>query len=270
MLTHYQECMLHSVGDPECPPNAGFRQALREWQDRCQNVMVYEYYHKANWWGGLWPVWENILQDIPLFHEMGITGFNTQYSAANSLARGLSYWLAARLTRDPGAAGQELIEEWISGVYGQAADPMHEAYHRLAESFYGSEKHMPGGARRIASVFDAELCATLKDLCAAASGRAGGDEEKWAVAAFTRAVQHTDRLRRYSEGLYRAAERDEELPAELKELFNEVTRPLKQNPEAYRGLIDLETQFAEGFYLNGEHRALEGERIIDLGALGER
>jgi hypothetical protein len=141
---------------------------------------------------------------------------------------------------------------------------MHQAYHRLAERFANSEQHIPGGAREVSWVFDEKLFAELADLTETAIKLAKTDSEKWAVATFARAVEHTNRLYQYSKGYHKAVDQDEQQLSGLKELFKEITTPLKQNPEAFRGVVNLERQFLDGKYLDGERKALQRKNIFDL------
>jgi hypothetical protein len=268
LLTHYQQCMLHPVADEHCPPNRKFAGAIEEWSKRCKNLLIYEYYRKANWWDAVWPIAQNIREDIPFYHSKKVRGFFTQYSPGHSLVNGLNYWLAARLTWDVRADSDALIRQYMEGVFGPATEPVSQVYSAFEDRFRQSGKHFPGDAHNMSLVFDEELFERAAPLLKAANGLAETPAQKWCVQALMRGIEHTRRLTRYAAAFcdWVGGEK-KEYSKELKELFDEVTEPILKDPSNYRGVMNVEQLFAGGVLLDGERRRLSGERVVDWGNL---
>jgi hypothetical protein len=133
MLCHmpWEFCQAHPVTDPNCKPNAAFREALEGWAKVCKHVSVYEYYGDAAP-AALRPLVHSIRVDMPYFRTLGVSGFMDE-TDQDWAAQGINFYVAAKLAWDTDRSYNELMDDFYHGFYGPAEKPM-RAYWEFWES----------------------------------------------------------------------------------------------------------------------------------------
>lgn len=188
----------YPLDDPQCPANAKFYQAYREWLERTHNLALYEYYWKVSWVGLPWPILSSLRADIPMFHRDGLVGVFTQWST-NFATNGLAYYVAAKLLWDSSLDVDAIVEDYHRALFQEAAGPMMKYTAILEEA-----AHTPGlvlAAQRpygdILSVFTPQRLRRLDALLSQAEKLAKAEDVRRRLAAMRMAQEYAEMAQRY-------------------------------------------------------------------------
>ena len=144
VICHYENyCMAHPVAYPNCPPNARYRELIRQWQALGCKVYFYEYYWKVNWLDLPWPIVHTIRKDIPWFKTQDIQGIYTQYTVQNVWTLFPNYYIAARLLWDANADVDEILSGMYRDLFGKAAPAMTEYLSRNGRAHGNMRRALP-------------------------------------------------------------------------------------------------------------------------------
>ena len=123
-----------TITDPSSEANRQFKELLLKWQELSPDIMVYSYVNKSTWWNLPRPILQNFAADIKYFHALGIRRYFCQSSLSEWFRDGPLYYVLTRLLWDPQADPQTLADEWITGMFGPAADEMKTFYACIEKS----------------------------------------------------------------------------------------------------------------------------------------
>ena len=112
------------LNDESDPLNAAYSKDLRRWAEIAHRLYIWDYAadFQQNWpQPNLWHLKPNLV----FHHENNVRGIRVQerYLTQSELQEERS-WLLARMMWDLGVADRALLEDYLTGVYGPAADPI--------------------------------------------------------------------------------------------------------------------------------------------------
>jgi len=127
-LAHYGwcGCNVHPIEDAACPLNAKFRPIVEGWSKIAHTLFAREYFTLITGPAdGLARVAAgySLAKDIRYYKKHNFVGINSE-SVADYGSAALNFWLAARLTWNPSANLEQLLDDYYDGMYGAAAKPM--------------------------------------------------------------------------------------------------------------------------------------------------
>ena len=191
-------CHNHALADPTCPPNRGFDAWYREWLQRTDRVLLYEYYWKVSWLGLPWPINRMLRADLPRFHDDHLFGIAAQFSS-NYATNGLGYWLAAKLLWDADADVEALLDTYYREFFAESAQPVRRYYEDLDRAAEASGVHLAEQRpyQEILTLFTPELVHDLDADLKQAADTARTDEVRQRVAMLQGAVTYSDLVRDY-------------------------------------------------------------------------
>ncbi len=123
----------HPIRDRSTLPNCYFDDSVEDWKRLYSSLGVYEYYRKGAMNELPFPIIHSIRHDIPYYHDNGFSLFYTQFGLEDIGTYGLNYYIAAKLVWDVSADVDELLEDFYTKFYGDAADHM-RLYHQTLEA----------------------------------------------------------------------------------------------------------------------------------------
>ena len=146
------------IDDPASPENRRFLEILQRWTRTTPNLMLYSYTSKSLWWQLPRPILNATIADIRLCHRSGIRRFYCQSTLSDWEQDGPLYYLIGHLLWNPEANPEQLIDEWVQGMYGPAAAPMHQYYRALESSAAASGQSFSDDPRhQVPGLFDLQL-----------------------------------------------------------------------------------------------------------------
>lgn len=123
------------------PNNALFRRAIDGWDRLAESLIAREYwtapYADPLLKAGVAPI---LFEDIPYYHQRGFIGCNSEANIHWG-ALALNHYIAARLMWDVTTDPQELLDDYFTTYYGDAADPMRRYFTHVWELAY--KFHLP-------------------------------------------------------------------------------------------------------------------------------
>ncbi|MFW6438062.1 MAG: DUF4838 domain-containing protein, partial [Armatimonadota bacterium] len=104
------------------------------WRNVAEQMGIRHYY---NFSSVLWIPWRVLTDELRYQHDHHALYLNSElWSDAEGSQ--LSYWILARILWDVDADAEALFDDYVTGLYGPAAEPMRRYYDRLTEQFsYG-------------------------------------------------------------------------------------------------------------------------------------
>jgi hypothetical protein len=146
------------IEHPASPENRRFLEILQRWTRTSSNVMLYNYTSKSLWWRLPRPILHATVADIRLCQRLGIRRFYCQSTLSDWEQDGPLYYLIGHLLWNPEANPEQLIDEWVQGMYGPAAAPMHQYYRALESSAAASGQSFSDDPRhQVPGLFDLRL-----------------------------------------------------------------------------------------------------------------
>ena len=146
------------IADPSSPENQRFFEILQHWTRRSPNLMLYSYTSKSLWWRLPRPILKAAIADIRLCQRLGIRRFYCQSTLSEWEQDGPLYYVMAHLLWNPSADPEQLIDEWVNGMYGSAAVPMRRYYDALENSAAASRRSFSDDPRhQVPGLFDLKL-----------------------------------------------------------------------------------------------------------------
>ena len=169
--TPWAFCHVHTLNDPNCPPNARFCEMIKGWTKVCKHVSVYDYYGHF-YFMTPWPIVHDIRKDLPYLRSIGVNGFEseTQQHWAN---QGLNFYMAAKLVWDTDRDSQALLDDYYHGFYGPAEKPMRKYW----ETWEAAMMRQPCGDSKWIVMLTPELIKETGQLLAEAERLAGSNEK---------------------------------------------------------------------------------------------
>jgi hypothetical protein len=137
--------------DPTSPQNREFNAYVEAWGKTIPQMGFYDYYGHWQIFGPFAMV-HKIREDMAAFHDAGGT-FIQHEAQPNFGMHGMNHLVAARLAWDTEADIDALLEEYYTGFYGPAAEPM-RAFWGEAEKGYALLRPGPNTHQRFAVLPD--------------------------------------------------------------------------------------------------------------------
>jgi len=127
----------YPLQDDRSPTNRRHDDWYRGWRDVATQMGIRHYY---NFSSVLWIPWRVLTDELRYQYEHHALYMNAElWSDAEGSQ--LSYWILARVLWDVDADAEALFDDYVSGLYGPAAEPMRRYYERLTDAFsYGPEE----------------------------------------------------------------------------------------------------------------------------------
>jgi len=132
--------------DPTSTRNRTFYRQLTAWGSRLSQFGYYEYIGHAGFFGP-WALVHKLREDMPAFHALGGTYLHFEGQPFFA-TQGLNHYIANCLAWNIDAYVDVLLEEFFTGYYGPAAEPMRQ-YWMGAERLYNLERPGSSSAQRI-------------------------------------------------------------------------------------------------------------------------
>ena len=244
IICHYEDyCLAHPTDDPECPPNARYRDLIFAWQRHTPHIYFYEYYWKVNWFDLPWPIVHTIAADMPYFKSIGVEGVFTQYTTDNIWTNLLDYYVAAKLLWDVNADVPAILDEFYTNFYREAATPMRRYYETLERAVAESPHHFPGNAPRHAHlVFTEELVEEAGRHLKEALDLARHEEVNARLEKIAISYDYTKRLSRYFRMKAQSAEEEDRegkrrILREAVDLLEEIYAEVSGDRARYDGVV---------------------------------
>lgn len=124
-------CTSHPFGS--CPRSAYFMKNLKAWSEITNQLYIWHYNTNFRHYLLPFPDLDELSTDIPVYKKHGVVGLFMQgaYAAGGGgEMAGLKSYLLARLLWNPAIDANEVVDEYLKGVYGKAA-PQMKAYLEL-------------------------------------------------------------------------------------------------------------------------------------------
>jgi len=110
---------------------AGFVENLAQWGKLCKHLYIWDYACNFSNYLMPFPNYHSLPENLRTYRDSGVTGMlqqgNFSYGEASGLTD-LEIYLAARLMWNPDRDADEIIDEFIRGVYGEECFPYLRAY----------------------------------------------------------------------------------------------------------------------------------------------
>ena len=165
VFARWLSCRRHPM-DGDCP-RIREREDIRQWASMSRKSYIREYYvHAWENWAAPWVGVETVGRDIPWYHATGVRGLNAEGGGNFNDGFCLTWYVIYRLLWDVTLDWRDLVEDYVSGLYGKAAPAMRRYYGRQIEA----TSAMTHGA-----IYTAELLDALEHDLDEAMDLAAGD-----------------------------------------------------------------------------------------------
>lgn len=122
-MCHYNYCSAHPIG--ECSSHIPFMERLEAWDKISKQITIWDYFTDFSRYLLPYPNFESIVNDLQYYAENGCVGLFAQGSNVPNNGGGefgeLRAWVIAQLMWNPWQDGWELIDEFVTNVYGPSA-----------------------------------------------------------------------------------------------------------------------------------------------------
>lgn len=122
-LCHYQYCSAHPLGT--CDSHKVYIQRLDQWKKIARRITIWDYYTQFASFLMPFPNFETMKHDVKFYADHGVAGLFAQGNNVPDDGRGefteLRAWVFAQLMWNPEKDAQELIDEFVENVYGDAS-----------------------------------------------------------------------------------------------------------------------------------------------------
>jgi hypothetical protein len=164
-------CRVHGPSNPVCPEKSYYRQLARDWKK-----LLPEIYERGYWFnladpGFPFSLTHRLRDEIPLFHQLGITGWRVE-TARHWGSMTPSLYLAAKLLWNSEADVDALLRDFHEKFFGPAGKPMAE-YGRLMDEALRDSDHHTGCSFDMPHFYPKPLRDRARKHLAAAARRAG-------------------------------------------------------------------------------------------------
>ena len=201
-LCHYAPAdYSRPINDPTSEPNSQFNDLLVRWSKRAPHLLFYAYVSKSMWWRLPRPVVHSFASDVKYLHSLGIRRYYCQSTLWDWPEAGPLYYVICKLLWDPSLDPEAIAADWVTHMFGAAADEMTAFYaaveHAIKESGQSFSDNPP---RHVPGLYSHEHLASAREHLDAALEAAAGDE------VVLPRVQKTEAIFRYGEHMIAALE----------------------------------------------------------------
>lgn len=148
-LCHYAPAdYSRPIGDPASEPNRLFDGLLRRWVKIAPDLMIYSYVSKSMWWRLPRPILRPFVADIRHYRALGVHRYYCQSGLNDWALDGPLYYVIGKMLWDPNADPDAVATEWVSGMFGPAAEAMGEFYRAVDASVQSTGKAYSDNPKR--------------------------------------------------------------------------------------------------------------------------
>ena len=201
-LCHYAPAdYSRPINDPTSEPNSQFNDLLVRWSERAPHLLFYAYVSKSMWWRLPRPAVHSFASDVKYLHSLGIRRYYCQSTLWDWPEAGPLYYVICKLLWDPSLDPDTIAADWVTHMFGAAAEEMTAFYaavqHSIKESGQSFSDNPP---RHVPGLYSHEDLASAREHLDAALEAAAGDE-----VVLSR-VQKVEAIFRYGEHMIAALE----------------------------------------------------------------
>lgn len=184
-------CRIHGLGNPICPEkDKYYRWMVGEW-----GKILPEIYDRGYWFnlacpGFLFPMVHRIRTQIPISHELGITGWRVE-CLAHWGSEAPSLYIAGKLMWNHQADVDALMSDYASAFFGPAAKPM-GAYISLIDTRIRDTDVHTGSSYDIPLLYPPEVRQAAAKLLDEAAAQAPDEPYATRVKAMRQVFDYTD------------------------------------------------------------------------------
>lgn len=126
-------CGVHGIAT--CPTNQTYRQELDGWKKLSKHIFIWDYMVTFGAYLAPYPNWWSIGDDTRYYAENGVHGVMWQgdYQSPGGEMSDLRAYIAAQMLWKPYQDVDAVIDDFLNGVYGPAAKPIHEYLEMLRD-----------------------------------------------------------------------------------------------------------------------------------------
>lgn len=134
-------CFAHPI-EADCPQNKAFMDDLRGWSAIAPHLFVWDYIVDFSQYLAPWPNFQVLAPNIKTFRDYHVIGVfeEANYQAVGGEFEELKSWVVSQLLWNPNQNTDSLVNVFIKGYYGKAAQRV-IAYYRLCKSLVKRNTH---------------------------------------------------------------------------------------------------------------------------------
>lgn len=159
-----------------------FQTSMKAWAAMGANINIWDYTCNFSHYAAPMPNWQVVTDSIRFFASHGAKGVMLQgnYQTPGTSDGYMRTWVWAKLLWDPSLDTRSLMNDFVFGYYGKAAEPVWDyeelLWNTWEKEHHGKLKSPPGGIRYPMSLFDQDFMVKAKDCFKRAEGLAGDSE----------------------------------------------------------------------------------------------
>lgn len=139
MCHMYPSCDSHSI--QVCPLNKAYREDMAGWLAYSPRMLVWHYVVDFTHFCLPFPNFNAIRADLPWYKEMGVSGVLCQAAISGELSE-LRHYVCAKLLWDVNESVDTLVDDFMEGFFGPAAQPMRAYFDLIHKQVQDPERHM--------------------------------------------------------------------------------------------------------------------------------
>ncbi len=137
-------CFAHPLASDECPENRKFREDMIGWSKLTQRLYVWDYVTNFAHYLMPFPNFDTLAPNVKFFTEHGVVGIfeegNYSIGGGGEFAE-LRAYVLAKLLWNPNSDAEAVMNEFLDGYYGRAAQPI-RGYIALARETMRQNGHL--------------------------------------------------------------------------------------------------------------------------------
>lgn len=142
-------CHMHPSCDSHpietCPQNAAYREHLKGWLAKTQQVLIWHYVVDFSHFCLPFPNLNSLRADLPWYNKMGVRGVLCQATTMPGAGKEMSElrnYVCAKLLWNAGEDVEALLGDFMEGYFGPAGEPMRKVFDLLHEKVKDPSLHM--------------------------------------------------------------------------------------------------------------------------------
>jgi len=159
-----------------------FQTRMKAWAAMGADINIWDYTCNFSHYAAPMPNWQVVTDSIRFFVKHNAKGIMLQgnYQTPGTSDGYMRCWVWGKLLWDPSLDTRSLMQDFVYGCYGKAAEPIWDYQELLWNTWekehHGKLMHPPGGIRYGMNLFDQDFMTKAKDCFMRAEGLAGDPE----------------------------------------------------------------------------------------------
>ena len=123
-------CVGHPFTVCQLPETKAFNETLTGWHNLTDRIIVWHYCTDFAHYLMPFPNFKELTNAIKVYSQSGVKGLFLQgaYTSTGSSDSDMRAWVMARMLWEPENNPDNVVNEWIKGIYGNASEPMRAIY----------------------------------------------------------------------------------------------------------------------------------------------